>query len=134
MKYFYVMKLIKMILLEYCPTNLNNKVKGKTMNEYVLVFTIYQIVEGMKYVHYQKVIHRDLKPTNIFVASDITIEICDFGISKLMIAEEQSMMKGLGTQKFMAPEIINKEDYDEKIGVYSFDVIAYFVLNGGEIS
>ncbi|KAK8837206.1 hypothetical protein M9Y10_036633 [Tritrichomonas musculus] len=122
-----------MILLEYCPTNLDNKIKEKTMTKCDLVFTIYQIVEGMKYVHYQKVIHRDLKPTNILVASDGTIKICDFGISKLMTAEEQSMTKGLGTQKFMAPEIINEEDYDEKVDVYSFGVIAYFILSGGEM-
>ena len=98
-----------------------------------IVFTIYQIAEGMKYVHFRKIIHRDLKPTNILVASDGTIKISDFGISKLMTAEEQSMTKGLGTQKFMAPEIINEEDYDSKVDVYSFGVIVFFILSGGEM-
>ncbi|KAK8898171.1 hypothetical protein M9Y10_000443 [Tritrichomonas musculus] len=120
-------------LLEFCPTNLDKAIKNKRMTKEEIVFTIYQIVEGMKYVHFRKVIHRDLKPTNILVASDGTIKISDFGISKLMTAEEQSMTKGLGTQKFMAPEIINEEDYDSKVDVYSFGVIVFFILSGGEM-
>ena len=75
-----------------------------------------------------------MKPTNILIADDGTIKICDFGISKLMTVEEQSMTQGAGTQKYMAPEIINEEDhYNEKVDVYSFGVLVYFVLSGGEI-
>ena len=86
----------------------------------------------MKYVHFRKIIHRDLKPNNILVASDGTIKICDFGVSKLMTLEEQTMTLGVGTQKFMAPEIINEEEnYDEKADVYSFGVVIFFILNNG---
>ena len=120
-------------LLEFCPMNLDKVIKSKKFTKIQIVFSIYQIAEGMKYVHFRKVIHRDLKPTNILVTSDGTIKISDFGISKLMSAEEQSMTKGLGTQKFMAPEIINEEEYDEKVDVYSFGVIAYFIISGGEM-
>ena len=57
-----------------------------------------------------------------------------FGISKLMTSEEQSMTRGIGSQKFMAPEIINEEsNYDEKVDVYSFGVVLYFMLSGGEM-
>ena len=121
------------LLLEYCSMNLEKAIKSKTFTKNQVVFAIYQIAEGMKYVHFRKVIHRDLKPTNILVVSDGTIKIGDFGISKLMTAEEQSMTKGLGTQKFMAPEIINEEEYDEKVDVYSFGVIVFFILSGGEM-
>ena len=51
-----------------------------------------------------------------------------------MTVEEQSMTQGAGTQKYMAPEIINEEEhYDEKVDVYSFGVLVYFVLSNGEI-
>ena len=56
----------------------------------------------MKYVHFRKVIHRDLKSTNILATSYDTIKISDYVISKLITAEEQSMTKGLGMLKFMA--------------------------------
>lgn len=122
------------ILLEFCAMDLEQAIKKNKLTNIDLVFAIYQIVEGMKYVHFRKVIHRDLKPTNILVASDGTIKISDFGVSKLMSAEEQSMTGGIGTQKYMAPEIIDEnDDYDEKVDVYSFGVVLFFILSGGEL-
>lgn len=50
-----------------------------------------------------------------------------------MTAEEQSLTHGIGTQKYMAPEIINEEPYDEKVDVYSFGVLVYFIISGGEL-
>ena len=42
------------------------------------------------------------------------------------------MTRGVGSQKFMAPEIINEEDYyDEKVDVYSFGVLLFFIMTGG---
>lgn len=120
------------ILLELCPQNLQKFIEDKKFLNEELVKIIYQIAEGMKYIHFKKVIHRDLKPTNILIARDGTVKICDFGISKLMTIEEQTMTRGLGSQKFMAPEIINEEDhYDEKVDVYSFGVLVFFIMTGG---
>lgn len=122
------------ILLEYCPQSLEEAIINNKFTNVDLVFSIYQIMEGMKYVHFNHVIHRDLKPTNILIAKDGTIKISDFGIAKLMTTEEQSMTCGMGTQKFMAPEIIDENtNYDEKVDVYSFGVLMYFILSGGEM-
>lgn len=108
------------ILLEFCPQSLEEVITKKMLNNVQLVFSIYQIVEGMKYVHFNHIIHRDIKPTNILIGSDGSIKISDFGISKLMTAEEQSMTCGAGTQKSMAPEVIDEcSNYDEKVDVYS---------------
>ena len=69
----------------------------------------------MKYVHFKKIVHRDLKPSNIFISSDKTAKIGDFGISKIMSAEDQTQMTGgLGTLFFMAPEVADEKKYDEK--------------------
>ncbi|KAK8896169.1 spindle assembly checkpoint kinase [Tritrichomonas musculus] len=96
------------------------------MCKYVLY--IYQIADGMKYVHLKKIIHRDLKPSNILIGFDGNIRISDFGISKLMTDDEISMTTGVGTQKFKAPELINEIQYNEKVDVYSFGVLVYFIL------
>lgn len=48
--------------------------------------------------------------------------------------DEFSMTIGVGTNKYMAPEIIAEEDYyNEKVDVYSFGVLCFFVLSGGEL-
>lgn len=124
------------ILLEFCNGNLNDAVLKKSLSGVDLVFSICQVAEGMKYIHSRRIIHRDLKPSNILLGSDGAIKISDFGIAKLMTAGDQSSMtRGVGTHKFMAPEIINEEDhYDEKVDVYSFGVLVLFVLNGGDIT
>ena len=113
------------------PNNLQKAIENRLLTREEVVEIIYQIAEGMKYIHSKKIIHRDLKPTNILIASDGTVKICDFGISKLMTIEEQTMTRGVGSQKFMAPEVINEENfYDEKVDVYSFGVVVIFILGG----
>ena len=113
---------------------MHKAIKNKVFSKEELVKIIYQIVEAMKFIHFKKIIHRDLKPTNILIDSDGTVKICDFGISKLMTVEEQTMTRGIGSQKFMAPEIINEEDYyDEKVDVYSFGVLLFFILSDGQL-
>ena len=87
----------------------------------------------MKYIHFKKIIHRDLKPTNILIDKNGTIKICDFGISKYVDPDDfhSSMTKCLGTLFFMAPEILNeKSHYNEKIDIYSFGVLIYFIIKG----
>ena len=69
------------ILLEYCPNNLQKAIEDKILTNEEVVEIIYQIVEAMKYIHSKKIIHRNLKPTNILIATDGTVKICDFGIS-----------------------------------------------------
>ena len=117
------------ILLEYCPSNLQKAIEDKVFSKEEVVEIIYQIAEVMKYIHSKKIIHRDLKPTNILIADDGTVKICDFGISKIMTIEEQTITRGVGSQKFMAPEIINEDDYyDEKV-----DDVVFFILSGGKL-
>ena len=121
------------ILLELCPRDLTSLIKTHSYKNSEISIWIYQIAEGMKYVHMKKIVHRDLKPSNILIGKDGKIKISDFGISKLMSAEEQSTTRGAGTQKFMAPEILKEEKYNEKADVYSFGVVLYFILSGGEM-
>lgn len=122
------------IVLEYCPYNLAYAIKNKMISTTQIVCYIYQIAEGMRYIHFNKIIHRDLKPSNILIAEDGTIKIGDFGVSKLMSKEDLSMTTGFGTNKFMAPEIIAEEEYyDEKVDVYSFGVLLFYILTEGEL-
>ena len=122
------------ILLELCTSDLRNMIKNKAYKgKSDIVKWVYQIVEGMKFVHKNDIVHRDLKPSNILIAKDGKIRISDFGIAKLMSTEEQGTTRGAGTQKFMAPEILKEEKYNEKADVYSFGVLLYFILSDGEM-
>lgn len=120
------------ILLEYCKTNLENVIN--LLDDADLIGIIYEICSAMKYVHSKKIIHRDLKMKNILINSKKHVNICDFGISKVMdVTTLTSMTHGVGTFAFMAPEIFKKNvKYTEKVDVYAFGVILYFILTKGD--
>lgn len=121
------------ILLEFCPKDLQSAVMSSSLTNVEVAKMIYQIAEAMDYIHKKKLIHRDLKPSNILIGSDGLIKISDFGIAKLMTAEGQSMTSIVGTQKFMAPEILREVKYNEKVDVYSFGVLLFYILSAGNL-
>ena len=121
-------KTLSSILL--CPKDLKslNKTHSCKSDSKISIW-IFQIVEGMKFVHMNKSVHLDLKQSNILIGKDGKIKTSEFGISKLMSSEEETTTCGTGTQKFMAPDILKEEKYDGKSDVYSFGVVLYFILS-----
>lgn len=121
------------VLLEYCPSSISQMIKNNAYSHAKLVCSIYEIAEGMRYIHSKKVIHCDLKPANILISADGKIRNSDFGISKL-IQPGASISSLQGTIKFSAPEIIREgKNYTEKVDVYSFGVLLFFLLDSGNM-
>lgn len=120
------------ILLEFCPYSLNKIVN--TLNDKERVSIIYEICLAMKHVHEANIIHRDLSPENILLDNKKHVKISDFGIATLMDSETQSKTSGIGKLKFMAPELIReKTHYNEKVDVFSFSVVLFYILTKGSI-
>lgn len=89
------------------------------------------ITRGMKYLHDRKIIHRDLKPGNILINKDFHPLISDFGMSKFFKPDESNdQSKWGGSYSYMAPEIINGLNYNQKADVYSFGIIMFEVVTG----
>lgn len=78
----------------------------------------------------EKVIHRDIKPGNVFVSDFGNYKLGDFGLAKSVgILSETTARQG--TFDFMAPEVFNESGYDQTIDIYSLGLILYCLLNKG---
>lgn len=120
------------ILLEYCKFNLRDAIHY--LEDFELICILYEICTSMKYIHARNIIHRDLKLENILINKDKHVKICDFGISTLIDSYTQTTYThNIGTALFMAPELMKKNsNYDNKVDVYAFGVIMYFILTKGD--
>ncbi|EGZ15618.1 hypothetical protein PHYSODRAFT_260691 [Phytophthora sojae] len=83
------------------------------------------IVEALAYLHSlsPKVIHRDLKSKNVLLNEEMQAKLSDFGISREHHDVETHMTAGMGTSFWIAPEVLNGQDYDERADVFSFGVV-----------
>lgn len=75
-----------------------------------------------------KIIHRDIKPQNIFVSSGGNFKLGDFGISKVLDNTSRANTRA-GTFTFMAPEVISGKPYDATVDIYSLGLVLYWLLN-----
>lgn len=120
------------ILLEWCKGDLTKTIRY--LEDIEIVRAIYEICSAMKYVHEHNIIHRDLKMGNILINANKHVKICDFGLSKIVdLSTLNTFTHQVGTLMFMAPELKQvDENYDEKVDVYSFGIILYFLVTKGE--
>lgn len=123
------------IVTEYCKGGelLTFLIENRAFNESVAANIMKQILSAVSYCHSKGIVHRDLKTENILIkdASDINnvqIKIIDFGIS-CRIQPQEKLTSTFGTPYYMAPEVF-KQNYTEKIDVWSCGVILYIILCG----
>ena len=73
------------------------------------------------------IIHRDIKPQNIFLSDNGDYKLGDFGVAKTV--EKTSGGTKIGTYKYMAPEVYNNQPYGVGADIYSLGMVLYWMLN-----
>ncbi len=89
-----------------------------------------QIASAFEYLNSNKIIHRDLKPENILISDKYDAFVADFGFAKRLntIFSKKKLNTQRGTIFWMAPEILEGQDYDYTVDVYSFGILLYEIL------
>ena len=107
------------------------KNKGELIDEKIIEDIITQICKGLKEIHDNKIIHRDLTPDNIFIDGNKKIKIGDFGVSKILTTYNNYAKTKIGKFSYLAPEILKGKEYNNKVDIYSLGCIIYelFSLN-----
>src|SRR5689334_4293988 len=99
----------------------------KLSREQALAYFV-QACRGVQALHERRLVHFDLKPSNIFLKGDVA-RVGDYGLSKMLVDGRQTLSFGRGTPQYMAPEMI-KNRADERADIYSLGVILYESLSG----
>ena len=117
--------------MEYCEGSdlkhfiIQHKEKNEIIKEDVIYDIAMDLCLGIKAIHEKKLIHRDLKPENVFIDNNHKIKIGDFGVSKKLETNRKYAQTIVGTNFYMAPEVIKGEEYNNKIDIWSFGCIIY---------
>ncbi|UCE41783.1 MAG: protein kinase [Candidatus Aminicenantes bacterium] len=121
------------ITMEYVPgENLKSFIRRSELLSIGKTIAIAkQICEGLAEAHKQKVIHRDLKSSNIMIDKEGNVRIMDFGIARSLGSKEitDSGMR-IGTPEYMSPEQADAKETDHRSDIYSFGIILYEMLTG----
>jgi NIMA (never in mitosis gene a)-related kinase len=118
------------IVMEYADdgdllTKIKDNIKNRVLyKENVIWFFFVQILEGLNFLHENKIIHRDLKNANIFLTKDGIVKIGDLNVSKITKKNEMATTQ-TGTPYYVAPEIWMSKPYEYKCDIWSLGCILY---------
>ncbi len=92
-----------------------------------------QVAEALDFAHTMNVVHRDVKPDNIFILKDGRVKITDFGIARAVDFEETKLTKTgvmLGTLAYVSPEQLqDAKNVDHRADIFSLGVVSYEALS-----
>jgi hypothetical protein len=89
-----------------------------------------QVALALEEAHRHRIIHRDIKPGNVFLDQRGRVKVGDFGIARLEGSELTQSGVGLGTPGYLAPEVVRGGPADARSDVFALGVLAYQLLTG----
>ncbi|OHT03135.1 hypothetical protein TRFO_06794 [Tritrichomonas foetus] len=118
------------IVIEFLPNKSLQEVieKKKRMSFTQKIINLYGVAEAMRYLHSIDIVHRDLKPANVLLNSEDEPVVGDFGLSKVMNQESMRQTQAAGSPVYMAPELMERQEYTKSVDVYAYGFLCYEVL------
>jgi eukaryotic-like serine/threonine-protein kinase len=92
-----------------------------------------QVASALGEAHARGLVHRDVKPANILIASDGTVKVTDFGIAKALSGADATLTNPgtvVGTAAYVAPEQLEDASVDARADIYALGVVLYECLTG----
>lgn len=122
------------LVTEYMPNGTLNdalrrsfSLKSKPMSTKLQI--LWDVASGMAAMERIGVLHRDLKPSNVLLDSDMRAKVADLGLARIVNDEHVALTAETGTYIYMAPEVMNWEEYGSAADVWSWACTACEVLS-----
>lgn len=115
------------IVMEYCGAGSICDLMAiceRTLTEPQIAVVMKMSLEGLKYLHAQHKIHRDIKSGNILVNHEGDCKLADFGVSAELTNTVSKRKTVIGTPYWMAPEVLQSTDYNGKADIWSLAITA----------
>lgn len=113
---------IKMELLK--PLNM---ISSSEYNEDEVIRLGKDLCNALIFCSQQNIIHRDIKPQNIFVSKHGSYKLGDFGVA--MISDKTINITKIGAYEYMAPEVYRAQHYGSRVDIYSLGLVMYWMMN-----
>eukprot|EP00435_Cladocopium_sp_Y103_P074618 s223_g50.t1 len=96
---------------------------------------------ALSFLHGREIpmVHRDLKPLNLLLTKYLEVKVADLGIARVLARAvpgpesgggRKGMTGGIGSWRYMAPEVVRHQKYNEKVDIYALGLIMYFMSSG----
>jgi serine/threonine protein kinase len=120
-------------IMEYCPVSLNEAMSRMTLRQ--AVHALVEASIGVAVAHDAKVIHSDIKPSNILCTDDFSVvKLADFGLAHAITASMSAVSGVRGTALYMAPELHEDAPLSVATDVFSFGMTTWQLLHAGVIN
>jgi polo-like kinase 1 len=122
------------IIMEYCENHGMNDLleTRKTLSEDETRYYMVRVLDAIEYMNNNQIMHRDIKPGNIFLDNELNVKIGDFGFSTKLSYDGERLTRVCGTPNYIAPEVLEPGEvgYSYEADIWSIGVIIYLFICG----
>lgn len=116
------------LVMERYKLDLDDPARAKVFEAFPVgkLIVIRQLVEALRYLRECRIIHADIKPSNVLISKQGVLRLCDFGLAKLLGPNENyaTVEQIRGSPEYMAPELLEKGlQYDYSVDVWSLGTL-----------
>lgn len=122
------------MVTEYCDQGdlhtllIEYRRRGERVPEGQALTWLAQLSLALAHLHKQRILHRDVKTSNVFVTADRTLKLGDFGLARVLQAQQEAVITRVGSPFYMSPEICLNQPYAAASDIWSLGCVLYEII------